>query len=95
MLEIARKENIEVLGLLLMPEGSDFRNLYSAEACQTIDTYFQGLCRESNTELIDARTWMSDDSFSDSHHLLPCGAEQFTLRLWRDALEPKLKQDAK
>jgi hypothetical protein len=41
--------------------------------------------------LIDARTWLSDDCFCDGHHLLAFGAEQFSLRLWRDTLEPKLK----
>jgi hypothetical protein len=91
MLEICRKERIEVLGLLLMPEGTDIRNLYSLDVCRAINVYLQGLCREFDIELIDARTWLSDDCFCDGHHMLPCGAEQFTLRLWRDALEPKLK----
>jgi len=92
MLAICRQEKIEVLGLLLMPEGTDFRNLYSGEACQTINAYLQGLCREFNIKLIDARTWMSDDLFSDSHHLLPGGAENFTRRLWQQALEPQLQK---
>ena len=91
MLETCRQEKIEVLGLLLMPEGRDFRDLYSSEACQTMDAYLHALCREFNIQLIDARTWMADDCFSDGHHLLPGGAEKFSLRLWRDALEPQLQ----
>jgi hypothetical protein len=87
ILSTCRAEKIEVIGILRMPEGTDFRKMYSSEASRTIDSYLKRLCEENETQLIDASHWLPDDCFADSHHLLPHGAEQFTLRLWSDVLE--------
>jgi hypothetical protein len=38
--------------------------------------------------VVDARTWLDDDDFTDSHHPLQRGAEKFTRRLGRELLEP-------
>jgi hypothetical protein len=94
MLEICRRENIAVIGLVEMPVESSLRNVYSQEAHQTIETYFTDLCREYDTKLIDASTWLPDEgNFSDGHHILPEGAKEFTLRFWKEALEPRLRDD--
>ncbi len=88
MLHVCRQEGIEVIGLLRMPEGTDFKKLYSAAVSHQIDSYLNTFCQEENTQLIDASNWMPDDSFADSHHLLPAAAERFSLRLWNEAFEP-------
>jgi hypothetical protein len=87
MLDTCREEKIEVIGLLRMPEGSEFRKLYSPEAARAIDSFLKRLCEKNHTQLIDASQWLSDDCFADSHHLWPKGAERFSLRLWDEVLE--------
>jgi hypothetical protein len=87
ILNTCRKERIEVIGILRMPEGTDFRRMYSPEANLLIDSYLKGLCQEYETQFINTSQWLSDDSFADGHHLLPGAAERFTLRLWDEVLE--------
>jgi hypothetical protein len=93
ILELCRQEGIAVL-LMLMPEGREFQSWYPAGARETIDTYLCGLSREYNAPLIDARCWLPDSAFFDSHHLLPHGAVAFTQRFARDILHPLLQGKA-
>ncbi len=79
MLIRCRQEGIPV-ALLLMPEASDFRALYSPAMRKGIDEFLQELCVRWDLPLIDARNWLPDEVFWDSHHLLPRGAEAFTDR---------------
>ena len=46
-----------------------------------IDAYLAGLSRDYGVAVIDARTWVAEDGFFDSHHLLPAGASTFSRRL--------------
>jgi hypothetical protein len=85
MLTLCRQERIPAL-LLLMPEGSEFRSWYPPTADKVIADYLAGLCREYGTCAIDARTWIADHYFFDSHHLLPCGATDFTRRFGGEVL---------
>jgi hypothetical protein len=89
LLDICERERISA-ALFLMPEGSEFRGWYSAEARTNIDTYLDGLCVEYGIPLVDTSRWLPDDCFSDSHHLLPQGADRFTERLGREVLTPFL-----
>jgi hypothetical protein len=91
MLEVCRRENIAVLGLVLMPDSSDLRGLCPPEKCALIHSYLTGLCREYHTNLIDTTSWISDNYFADGNHLLPAGARLFTDRFWREALQPLLQ----
>jgi hypothetical protein len=75
-----RQEGIAV-ALVLMPEGSQFRSWYPAQAREAIDGLMKDLAREEHVEVIDARTWVPDHGFWDSHHMLPHGAKIFTGRL--------------
>ncbi len=85
MLTLCRAEGIPAL-LLLMPEGSEFRSWYPAAAGEVLARYLDGLNREFGTRVIDARTWVPDHYFFDSHHLLPCGATEFTRHFGREGL---------
>lgn len=78
--ELCRAEEIE-LTLLLTPEGSDFRSWYSSESVAAVERFCADLCREYDLRLIDARHWLPDDEFVDSHHMLAAGADRFTQRL--------------
>jgi hypothetical protein len=87
LLARCRQENLPV-ALILMPEGSRFRQLYPPGAweqtCTLLTTY--GL------PIINAREWMADEDFLDGQHLLPDGATRFTQRLGREAILPLLRQ---
>jgi hypothetical protein len=89
LLQICRQEQIQPI-LVLMPEGTEFRRLYTTDAWQQIETFLAALSREFDAPLVNARTWVADDQFTDSHHLLPGGAAVFTERLGREHLAPLL-----
>src|SRR5205823_5921564 len=72
-LTCCRQHDIPV-ALLLMPEGPTFRAHYPPSMRAGIDAYLNAVSREHHVQLIDARDWLPDDAFWDSHHLLPRGA---------------------
>lgn len=78
--DLCRAEGIE-LTLLLTPEGSDFRSWYSAESVAAVEQFCAELNRDYGLRLIDARRWLPDEEFVDSHHMLSAGADRFTRRL--------------
>jgi hypothetical protein len=74
--------------LVLMPEGPAFRSWYSPESLRDVQEWIGQLGRENNAPVIDAREWMAEDDFVDSHHLLPDGGARFTDRLGRETIAP-------
>jgi hypothetical protein len=49
------------------------------------------LTRKYGTPVINARDWLGEDDFLDSHHLLVEAAGKFTHRLAEEALLPLLR----
>jgi hypothetical protein len=90
LLEICRREQIPV-ALVLMPEGSLFRSWYPPATWQTIQAFLDGLQADYGVALIDARRWIADDYFSDTHHLLCEGSTLFSERLGKE-LETMLQR---
>jgi hypothetical protein len=86
-LDLCKKNGIHVL-LLTMPEGHEFLGWYTSEALGEIDAFLTGLCQEYGLCWVDARGWMADEDFLDSHHLLPGGARRFTERFSREVWRP-------
>jgi hypothetical protein len=80
LLDRCREEGVPV-GLVLMPEGSAFRAWYPPEADEAVAGLLADLQGEYGVAVIDARTWVPDHGFWDSHHMLPAGAEVFTAKL--------------
>jgi hypothetical protein len=80
LLACCRRRRINV-ALVLMPEGVVFRSRYSASMREALDTFLTELSQTFGAGLIDARDWIDDADFYDSHHLLPGGAARFTDRL--------------
>lgn len=78
--------------LILPPEGTEFRNLYSAEMHVAIDRMLENLRQKYRVTVVDARNWVEDNGFSDMHHLQPEGARVFSDRLAREAIAPALRQ---
>jgi hypothetical protein len=81
--------------VVLMPEGSQFRNLYTPEVRAGADDLVRRLRSEVGVTVVDAREWLPDTAFYDQHHLLPDGAEAFADRFRTDALEPALRRAEK
>jgi hypothetical protein len=93
LLDLCRQRQIGV-ALVLMPEGSEFRSLYSPAAWQQIDTFLAETSHKFGVPLVNAREWIADDNFTDSHHLLLRGATVFTERLGREVILPLLEGQA-
>jgi hypothetical protein len=72
--------------LVAMPEGTEFRRLYTPAASAGITELFQRLREDTGAPLVDARDWLPDELFFDQHHLSPDGAGAFSIRFRRDVL---------
>ena len=80
VLSICRDNKIPV-SILYMPESSPLRSWYPEEIRQAIDEYLRGLQPRFGAPLIDARDWMPDEYFGDTHHLTADGAALFSRHL--------------
>jgi hypothetical protein len=85
----ARASGTDVV-VVLMPEGSEFRALYTPEVRAVVDAMVRRLRDEVGVTVVDARQWLDDAAFYDQHHLLPNGARIFADRFRTGALEPAL-----
>ena len=56
-----------------------------------VQTSLDELAAEYGVPVLDAREWMTEDDFSDSHHLTCAGATRFTERLAVEELAPWLR----
>jgi hypothetical protein len=90
LLDECRRHHIQV-ALVLMPEGPIFRSIYTERVWQQLGPFLDRLSRECSAPLINARCWLDEDSFLDSHHLSPDGAACFTQRLGREVIVPLLR----
>lgn len=89
-LALCQSQGTEVI-LILMPEGGEFRSWYTPEARQLGRSYLAQLAEEFAVPVIDARAWMADADFCDSHHLLAGAATAFSKRFGREVLRPYLE----
>jgi hypothetical protein len=89
ILELGKRENIKV-AFVLMPEGSEFRSWYTTSVWNQVERFLAEMHSSFGVTIVNAREWVSDDDFTDSHHLLPSGATFFSKRLGREALPPLL-----
>ena len=89
LIGVCRQERLPY-AVLLMPEGSGYRDLHPPTFRAEVDQFLAGLQAEDPFELIDARTWVADDGFWDAHHLHAEGARVFSERFVAEAL-PRLR----
>ena len=89
LLDFCQQQRITV-ALVLMPEGSAFRALYPPAMRQGLEACLSKLSARRGIPVIDARAWVDEDGFWDTHHALPAGAAVFTERLVRQGLQPLL-----
>jgi hypothetical protein len=89
LLELCRAERIPA-ALVLMPEGTEFRSFYPPFAWPRVNEFLSTVTRGFSVPLVNAREWIPDSGFSDSHHLLPEAATRFSEQLCHEALVPLL-----
>lgn len=77
MLVLCREQDIPTV-LYLMPEGKIYRGWYAPATLACLDNYLTRLSRDYGVPIVNARTWMPDFYFGDSHHLYRLGASFFT-----------------
>jgi hypothetical protein len=87
-----RERGVPVV-LLLCPEGSEFRGMYSPAMSREVAAVLGRLRAAFDVPIIDARDWVADDGFLDLHHLNVPGARQFSARLGA-ALAPLVRDAA-
>ncbi len=88
-LDLCHREQIEAT-VVFLPEGDLFRKCYPPEALTKIDVYLDRLRRDYGVAVIDARDWVAEAAFMDSHHLFPEGAARFTARLGAAMTSPQV-----
>jgi hypothetical protein len=89
LLARCREEQIAA-AMIWMPEGKRFQSWYPPAAEREVYRHLGALCKEFEVPLINARDWIAEEGFLDSHHLRYAGAVQFTARLEREILAPLL-----
>jgi hypothetical protein len=79
------------VALVVLPEGEVFRGWYPPGAWEAVRAHLDALGREFGVPVVDAREWVAEKDFYDSHHLKRAGAEQFTRRLEKETVLPVLR----
>jgi hypothetical protein len=90
LLASARQGGVRA-ALVLMPEGPAFRSWYPPHVWPEVQGWVERAAREERALVVNAREWIGEEAFTDSHHLLPGGARKFTERLGREYLLPWLR----
>jgi hypothetical protein len=90
LLTLADREGIAT-AMVLMPEGPVLRSCYLPAPWKRVYASLEALGRQFNSPIINARDWVAEEDFKDSHHLLPSGATAFTERLGREVILPTLQ----
>ena len=79
ILDLCHEQGIEAF-LSLMPEGPDFQAFYSAKDNEVVDLFLTRIQNEYGIKMINARSWIGTEGFTDGHHLNMTGAKEFSLR---------------
>ncbi|HWB11629.1 MAG TPA: hypothetical protein VG826_20530 [Pirellulales bacterium] len=87
MLTLCRREGVAVT-MYLMPEGSEFRSWYPPDVRRQVEEYLGQLKREYAFDLYDLSSSMPDESFADSHHLLPEVVARFSTKFAIEVMAP-------
>lgn len=74
------------VAILWMPEAGDFRAWYPPATQTVVEALLTRWQKEWGLTVVNARTWLSDESTADGYHLTPDGATAFTERFCREEL---------
>jgi hypothetical protein len=85
LLSFAQQHEVKVR-IIWTPEAPSFQKHYSPQSKKRIEQWLHNLTKETGVPLVDCRDWMTEEAFSDGHHLLPTGAVRWTIRLTEEVL---------
>jgi hypothetical protein len=77
--------------LILMPEPNLTRGWYTPLGRTVIRHYLTRLRQEYSVPIVDCRTWVMDDDFSDSCHMSQKGVPAYCERLGREVVQPLIE----
>ncbi len=66
------------------PEGPICRSWYPPERLAAFDAWLEGVAKRVNVRIVDARRWIGEEGFKDSHHPNREGAAEISKRLIRE-----------
>lgn len=90
LLREGRRDGVR-MAVVLPPEGSAFRAMYPANVQAALATYQDRLRREIGINVVDAREWLPDEAFVDSHHVVRTWAKPYAERLGREVVVAELQ----
>jgi hypothetical protein len=90
LLRDCQRDGVRV-AVVLPPEGSTFRAWYPPNVQAALVAFQDRLRREFGVRVLDARDWLPDGAFVDSHHVVRAWATPYTERLAREAVVPELR----
>jgi hypothetical protein len=82
------------VAVVVPPEGSTFRSWYPERVNAELEVLLDRLRRDYGILAVDARTWLDDRAFADTHHVLGDWAKPYTERLTREVIVPALRKHA-
>jgi hypothetical protein len=85
-----RRDGVKAI-VVAPPEGSEFRSWYPQEMVEKLANFEERLRSEFGVPVIDAREWLPDEAFADSHHVLRGWAGPYTRRLAVDGVVPTIR----
>jgi hypothetical protein len=87
LVDLCQRERLPA-ALVLMPEGTAFRQLYTPAVWSQISGFLRDASNRTQIPILNAREWLPDSAFVDAHHLLQEGAEEFSSRFGRESVLP-------
>lgn len=87
LLALCRREGIRVV-LAYTPEGAAIRTWYDRGRLTALESYCADAAAEAGVPMVDARDWLDEGDFYDSHHTLRGGADKFSRRLYDEVMLP-------
>lgn len=79
------------VAVVVPPEGSTFRSWYPERVNVELEQMLEHLRQEHKIVVVDARTWLPDEAFADTHHVLSDWAKPYTERLTKEVIVPALR----
>ncbi len=79
--------------LVVMPEGPIYQSMYAPDTWKIIEGHLRDVAGRHHVPLINARDWLAEDDFWDSHHMTREGALRFSGML-SDAILPLVRGTA-
>ncbi len=79
------------VAVVVPPESTTFRSWYPQRVNDDLAKMLDRLRHEHKIVVVDARSWLPDEAFADTHHVLRKWAKPYTERLTREVILPAMR----